>query len=395
MIFKRSGLIIVLAIIGSWLTGCDQGDPTSLTQQVIVEENDIQSIQLSSQNQNNVITTGDSLQLIAEGLDSNSNTLDVSSDVSWSSSDSALATVDSHGLVTSHSDGTVTITATLVSFTATFDITLSSAALLSIEVTATSGLNVSVCRSLQLIAEGTYDDGGAARVITDLVNWSTTTSSASFSSATAGLLNNTAASDVEISASLGSIDTTATVAVNNDILSLSISPLSASISTGQSQSYTALADYLSESDVDISANASWQSSDSTIASFSGAVATTSNPGSVTITGSCSTASDSTSLSVTGLAITKLDFGLSPPYRLMTVGNTYQLTVTGTYSDASTADFTDSVSWTVVNLTGVSGTPVTLNTTQNPIGLIQANSPGMASIEAEINGVSTYLVVEVN
>jgi len=77
------------------------------------------------------VATGSTLQLTATGTYADTTTQDVTSHVTWSSSDTTVATVDSAGLVTAGlvtgvSAGTVTVTATdpITAVSATIDITV-------------------------------------------------------------------------------------------------------------------------------------------------------------------------------------------------------------------------------------------------------------------------------
>ena len=134
-LFHYSKLFLLLGIISSLINGCTEGDSTNLFESLIVEFNDVQSVSVSALN--TIITTGDSLQLVFTATDSQNAEIDLSDSVSWTSSDSGIATIDSSGLLQSFAnDGTVTITATLSNFSDSIDITMSSAALTSIEVKA-------------------------------------------------------------------------------------------------------------------------------------------------------------------------------------------------------------------------------------------------------------------
>ena len=72
-----------------------------------------------------VITTGDNISIVQkdiEGVESLTNVKN--EDVTWSSSDEKIATVDKSGLVTAIANGNVTIKAEYMSYSSTYDITV-------------------------------------------------------------------------------------------------------------------------------------------------------------------------------------------------------------------------------------------------------------------------------
>lgn len=73
------------------------------------------------------VVAGDTEQMTATATYSDSSTADVTSAASWTSSDSAIATVDTNGLVTAVSAGTATISADYSGSTGSADVTVTSA----------------------------------------------------------------------------------------------------------------------------------------------------------------------------------------------------------------------------------------------------------------------------
>jgi len=107
------------------------------------------------------IALGTTQQFKVTAIYSDNTTQDFTAAVTWSSSDTGVATISnaagSNGLATSVSTGTTTITATSGSISATMTLTVTPATLVSIGVTPT---NPSIAKGTkqQFTATGTYSD---------------------------------------------------------------------------------------------------------------------------------------------------------------------------------------------------------------------------------------------
>jgi len=141
-------------------------------------------------------------------------TSDVTKSVTWSSSNSAAATITNKGLATSQGAGTSTITATLsgVSGTATFtgnNATLTSIAITPNPVTLVKG------NSQQLVATGTFNDSGVIStfVITTQVSWTTSDKSIARPNKT-GSVKASKAGTATITATKNNVQGTVVVTVN-------------------------------------------------------------------------------------------------------------------------------------------------------------------------------------
>ena len=120
---------------------------------------------------------GDTQPLTATGLYSDGSSKDLTASVTWSSSNTAAATVSPSGLVTGVATGAATITATdpssLLSGTAV--ITVLPAVLLTVTVSPSPAF-VPIYGTAPLRATGTYSDG-TTKDVTDQVTWSSSDSS--------------------------------------------------------------------------------------------------------------------------------------------------------------------------------------------------------------------------
>jgi hypothetical protein len=173
----------------------------------------LQSISVSPSNPS--VVTGSTQQFSAVGLNDDGSTNNHIGSVTWSSSNSSVATISSTGLATAVGAGTTTITATAGTLTGSTTLTVTKSALTSIQITDQNGGTVRVGATDQFKATGTFQDGSTSD-ITSSVTWTATngTGSASFSSTTAGLLTGNTAGTVTVTAQSGNISSQTTVTVS-------------------------------------------------------------------------------------------------------------------------------------------------------------------------------------
>lgn len=161
------------------------------------------------------ISVGATQQLTATGTFDDSSTEDKTNSVTWSSSDSTIATVSTAGLVTGVKAGSATITATSGNFTSTSTITVTATALASIAISPTSA-TLNSGGTQQFTATGTFGDGSTSD-LTSQVTWASS-NTAALAISTSGLATAqtvAAAVTVNVTATSGSITSnTATVTIN-------------------------------------------------------------------------------------------------------------------------------------------------------------------------------------
>ena len=171
---------------------------------------------------------GETEQFTATGHFADNSTKTLTSQVQWSSSETAVATIDTSGLATGVSDGTSSITATLdgVSSAAT-DLTVMPAVTLdSISVTPTSP-SLSLNLTKQFTAKGHYSDG-TTRVITSEVSWQSSATSVATIDVT-GLATGVSLGTSTITATLDDVTVTTSLTVaatatntNRDVAPLTV-----------------------------------------------------------------------------------------------------------------------------------------------------------------------------
>ncbi len=159
------------------------------------------------------IAQGVTQQFTATGTYTDGSIQDVTTSVTWSSSDKSIATISSGGLVTGVASGPATIQATYQSETGSTTLTVSSATLSSIAVTPS---NASIAQGLseQFKATGTYSDG-STHDLTTAVTWSSLNKTIA-TIASGGLAKAVAVgtATIQAQAPLGSTNGTTTLTVN-------------------------------------------------------------------------------------------------------------------------------------------------------------------------------------
>ena len=329
------------------------------------------------------IALGTNQQLAATGTYADGSTLDLTTSVTWSSSSTSVATVNTSGLAASASTGQTTITATAATIAGTSTLTITSAALVSIAVTpAIPGIPLGTTE--QFAATGTFTDGSAQN-ITGSVQWdSSNTSIATISNASGsvGLATSVATGNSSISATSGSISapTTLTAGVAPRV-SIAVNPSSPSIALGTTQQFTATGTFTDGSMQDLTASATWDSGNTALATVSSsALATSVAAGTTTISATLGAVSGSTPLTVTPAAV--LSITVNPASATTPLGLNQAFTAQGTFTDGSTQDVTSSAHWS-------SSAPsvATVSNTAGSNGMATSTGSGTTVISATSGSVS--------
>ena len=341
---------------------------------------------------NPAIALGTSQQFTATGTYTDNTTQDLTTAVTWSSSDSGIAAVsnaaNSHGLATSVAEGSVTIGATLNGVATSTPLTVSPAALVALAITPTNPA-IALGTSQQFTATGTYTDN-TTQDLTTAVTWSSSDSGIAAVSNAAnshGLATSVAEGSVAIGATLNGITTSTPLTVSPAALvALAITPTNPAIALGTKQQLTATGTYTDNTTQDLTAAVTWSSSDSGIAAVSNAagnqgLATSVAQGNVTIGATLNGITTSTQLTVTPAALVAL--AITPTNPVIALGTKQQFTATGTYTDNTTQDLTTAVTWSSSN-TGIAA----VSNATGSHGLATSMAQGNVGIGATLNGITT-------
>ncbi len=320
------------------------------------------------------IAAGQTQQFSATGTFSDQSTQDLTSSVTWTSSSPGVATINVSGLATSITQGQSSIGAVSGSVNGSTTLTVNPSILISIAVTPV-GKSLPKGTSQQFTALGQFSDG-SSRDLTASVTWSSS-APATVAINNSGLAKAVALGSANIMATSGSITGSTGVTVGPAILvSLSVTPVNPSIAAGQTQQFSATGTFSDQSTQDLTSSVTWTSSSPGVATINvSGLATSITQGQSSIGAVSGSVNGSTTLTVN--PPTLISIAVTPANPVVIRGATLQLTATGTFSDRSSQDLTDTATWAssasavaAVNSTGLingvaSGTS-TISATDGPI-----------------------------
>ena len=235
----------------------------------------------------------------------------------------------------------------------------------------------------QFTAVGTYKDG-SKKDLTSAVTW--TLSTPSVASVThGGLATALAAGSTSIKATSGSTVGTANLIISFHVLvSIAVTPASASLAVGQQQQFTAIGTFSDGSQQNITNSATWTSSATSVATVSsGGLSTAIAAGNATIQAAEGSVKGTAGLTVTGPTLVSI--AVTPTNPSLAVGQQQQFIATGTYSDGSQQNLTNTATWS-----SSSTSVATINGTGSATALA-AGSTNIQAAAGSISGLTSLTV----
>jgi uncharacterized protein YjdB len=371
MTLRRHSLLVALAVLpGLLLAGCG-GSSSATLSAIAVTPSPLR------------LAVGGVGQLVVTGINSDGTRAPITAGLTFTSDASTVAAVSSSGVVTGLAEGTATITATASGLTADVTVTVSSLAptLVSIDIVPSSA-QVGVRGTEQLTVSGLYSDFSTFNVTAGSTFVSSSPGVATVSSG--GLVTGVAAGTTTVVAThtpSGRIATATIFVVGGPVaptlVSIAVTPASPTLAPGATQQLTVTGTYSDSSTANLTAGSTFVSSSTGAATVNAtglvtAVAVGTATITATHTASSKTATSAVTVSSGGGTPTLSSIAVSPGSVSLAPAGTRQLTVTGTYSDSSTANLT-SASTFVSSATGVA--------TVNSAGLVTAVAAGTATVTA--------------
>ncbi len=388
---KKLQISIALVCFGL-LAGCGGNNSASSGPQAV-----LQSIQITPAGPS--IAAGLSQQFTATGKYSDNSSKDLTNSASWSSSNTSTATVSSSGMATSKTQGSTTIAATYSGIGGNTTLTVTAPVLTQLTVSPASA-SLPLGTGVQLTATGTYTDGSTQNV-TNTATWnSSNTNAASVSSA--GMVTSNAQGSATITATYSGVSGSASLTVTAPALvSLAISPSSASIAKSTTVQFAAIGTFTDGSTQNVTASVQWTSGNNSVASINvngvPGLAMGIAAGTSTITASSGSISSSAILTVTNATLVSI--AVTPANASIPLGTLQQFTATGTFSDGTTQIITGTVTWSssknsIVSIT-VSGMATAANLGTVTITAASGSISGSTSLTVNAADLSSLTIPQGN
>jgi Big-like domain-containing protein len=352
----NDGLSLALADGTTTITATDSSSGLSGTSNLTVTDSVLTKIQVFPSLA--TAASGRTVQFSATGVYSDGQEEDVTSLVTWTSSDTGVATISnsssSDGLASTISEGQTTISARFSGITGQAQLTVESAELESLEI---SPLNPVVTSggTVQFKVVGVFTNHTTLDLTKSVAFTSSNTSVAKVSNdaGTRGLATGLSNGQSTITAT----DPTSGLSANTSIqvgaatlVSIEVTPADSAIAEGLTQQFVAVGTYSDLTTRDISSSVTWSSSSTATATISNSagsrgLATAVADGTTTITATepLSSISGNTPLTVSNAVLTSI--AVTPVSPDSPLGAPLQFIATGTYSDGTIRDLTSSVNWT--------------------------------------------------
>lgn len=183
----------------------------------------------------------------------------------------------------------------------------------------------------------------------------------------------------------------------NHVKAITVTPANPTVAKGLTQAFTATATWEDGSTVDMSTQVTWTSTNTSVATVSATgMAATNTVGTTTITatmpGGGLTAGGAKIIGNTSLTVTAptvVSVAVTPTNPALELGANEQLTATGTFTDGSLQDLTQSASWSSSD-----AAVARVNTSPGRIGVVNTRGPGAADVKAIVGLVSGQATVTV-
>jgi uncharacterized protein YjdB len=243
-----------------------------------------------------------------------------------------------------------------------------------------SGNSIVLGKTQQFTATGTYSDG-SSKNLTSSVVWSSSASTV-VSITDAGMATGVAVGQAKISAASGATNGSGTLAVTDNLVSISLKTSASDVNVGSTLQLTAMGIYQTGSPVALS-GVTWTSSAATVATVtSSGLVSGVKGGTVTVSATYDSQSTSVKLTIVPVLAT---IALNPAGPAVVIGGTQAFQATGIYNDSSTQDLTATAGWTSSD-----STKATINSAGTATGV----SAGPVEITAAVGSVTATTALNV-
>lgn len=345
------GLAQSLAIGSTQISATFGGvsDTTSMTVTAPV----LQSIAVSTTTPSLLSLTSGTFQ--ANGVYSDGTSVDVTSQVAWSSGNTSIATITATGTATALSEGTTSISATYGGVTGAADLKVTGGHLTGITASPATTTMIKGTSSA-LTATGKFSNG-TSRDITGIVAWSVANTNIATVTSPAGNLvwlntSSTTSGTTTVTASYSTLSSTIDLTVTDlGVASIAISSGTMDLTVGTTARLNVIATLTDNTTQDVTANSTWASSDAAIASVDNTLSATIGRVNGVAAGSATITATYGGLHVTSLVTVKTrtvqSLAINAVFgTTVATGGQLQMRATATYTDGTTQDVTESATWSI-------------------------------------------------
>jgi hypothetical protein len=345
----------------------------------------LQTLQIDPVDPN--VGVGVEVDFRATGLYTDGTRVDLTSQVMWTSSTSAVLPIDGGGHAFSRAPGTSVVTATTGALVASSTVTVTAASLKSIAIAPSSPV-LSPGGTVAFTATGTFSDGSMVD-ITNSVTWTTDSpgiASVSNAAGTAGLATAFAPGIAVVTATSGLVSSAIKLVVSPaTLLKIAITPPSTAVPIGGTAQLTAQGGFSDGTIRDITSQVAWASSDDSVATVANApgpagTVTGVKPGMVGVTATLDGLVGNATVGVTPATLQSIF--VSPANATLTAGLRSSYTATGLYSDGTKLDVTTQVTWTTDN-----AMVATISNVAGASGQLLARATGTTNVIATLGMVT--------
>lgn len=368
---------------------------SSLSANLTVNITDAELNSLSILPINTSLPKGMTQEFSVNGVYTDGTVQDLTHQVTWISSDNDITTIDNSvelkGIASAVETGGATITASLDGVEISTSFTINNAQLSSIEISPSS---IEVAKGVEILttAIGHYTDGGNIDITQQVIWESSNNSIANLSTQSPGKIDATSEGEAIVSASLNGISALALISVNAATLqSINIETNNLSLPNGTEYQLAATGVYSDSSNVDITKQVTWQSSDNSILTVDNVddaqsqnvigLVRSLSLGTSTVNASLNGVSKDIILTVSNAVLEQIM--ISAVSTDLNVKATTQATAIASFSDDNTLDVTHQVNWFSSDAEIASVAQLTPNA-----GLLTGIADGDVQLTASLSGISS-------
>lgn len=327
------------------------------------------------------IPKGTILAFTATGMYSNGTEKNLTALVTWQTSPSTVAEVNTQGSVSGKAVGNAVVTAQYESAAGSAALTVGPAALTKITVSAPES-SLPLDESEQLTATGTYTDG-TTQNLTSTVAWQAgPTTIAAVSSQ--GQLKGLSQGAAQISAAYQNLTGTAAVTVGPAALvQITVTAPKPNLPLGETEALSAIGTFSNGNTQNLTGLVTWQAGPTTVASVSAQGSLKGvNTGVAQISAAYQSVTGNAAVTVGSAAL--LSIAVSGPLSSLPLGDGESLTAIGTFSNGTTQNITQMATW--------QSSPATVVTIAQ--GNLSAIGKGTSQVSAAYQGVTGTMAVSV-